>query len=182
MRGGVTVREAEAELAETARFQKGWQRPRVVSVASMRRAPLPPVGGLLVFLFILSVLPVRVRSARAALWAFTPICLCFGTLAGAWLELAARAPVTETALVLYVLPTVLGGASAWWFRRSAIHHCRLCYRPLLTAVSAGMEGRCLFEPGGSEYLCTEGHGALVVGLAAQNEAGEVWTSWSNSWA
>jgi hypothetical protein len=36
----------------------------------------------------------------------------------------------------------------------------------MDAVSIGMKGRCIFEPGGSEYLCTEGHGTLAVGFAA----------------
>lgn len=189
LRPGATVRQAEAELAETAGFQKGWQPPGVVALATIRRAPLLPVGLLMVCLCLISALPVRVRSPWACIWALAPVCLCFATIAGAWLEWVARAPVTEVArvpdawnVVLYVLPAGAASFAAWLFRRTAARRCRMCYRPLMAAVSVGMEGRCIFEPGGSEYLCAEGHGALVVGFAAQNKSEEVWTSWSGSWA
>jgi hypothetical protein len=189
LRTGATVRQAEAELAETARFQKGWQAPVGVSLASIRRAPLLPIGLWLVFMGLVSALSVRFGSALAGIYALAPVCLCFAAIAGAWLELVARAPVTEIArippawnLLLYVMPAVAASFVTWLFRRRAPRRCRMCYRPLMPAVSVGMEGRCIFEPGGSEYLCADGHGALVVGFAAQNEADEVWTSWSGSWA
>ena len=189
LRSGVTARQAEAELAETAGFQKARQTPGVVTLASIRRAPLLTAGLLLVCLWLFSALSVRVRSPWACIWAFMPLSLCFITIAGAWLELVARAPVTEVGrvpeawnTVLYVLPVAVASLFAWSFRRAAVSRCRMCYRPLMAAVSVGMEGRCIFEPGGSEYLCPEGHGALVVGFAAQSKSDEVWTPWASTWA
>ena len=189
LRPGATLRQAEAELAVTAEFQKGWHKPHVVALASIRRAPLLPVGLLLGGLSLLSVLPIRVRSIQAGLWALAPVCLGFAVIAGVWLECVARAPVTEMArvpeawnLALYVLPVVVASLTACWFWRTAGRRCRICYRPLMDAVTVGMEGHCLLEPGGREYLCVEGHGSLVEGSAAQNQSYEVWTSWSSSWA
>ncbi len=189
LRPGATPRQAEAELAVTAELQKGWHKPQVVALTSIRRAPLLPVGLLIGGLWLLSLLPIRVRSIQAGLWALAPVCLGFAAIAGVWLECVARAPVTETArvpeawnLALYVLPVVAASFTAWRFCRTAARRCRICYRPLMDAVTVGMEGRCLLEPGGREYLCVEGHGALVEGFAAQNQSDEVWTSWSSSWA
>jgi len=189
LRPGVTDREAALELASTASFQKGWRKPSVVALTSLQRAPLLPVGSLLGCLWLAGALSIRVRSAQAYGWALIPVSLYFATLAGAWLELVARAPVTETAqlpaewsMVLYVAPAILGSLLAWWFRRRSTKRCRLCYRALMTPVSVGREGHRLFDPAGCEYLCAEGHGALVVGPAAQNKKDEVWTSWSSSWA
>jgi hypothetical protein len=189
LRPRATAREAEAELAETAKLRKEWLSPQVVSLAAIRRAPLIPIAWLLGGLWFICAVSIRIRSLQACLWALAPLTLCFVTIAAAWLECVARAPVTEVGRIpepwnvaVYVVPVAVASGAAWCSHRVAGRRCRTCYRPLMAGVSVGMEGRCIFEPGGSEYLCAEGHGSLIVGLAAQHKSDEVWVSWSSSWA
>ncbi len=189
LRNGASVREAEAELARTATLHRGWSRPAIVPLTALRKAPLTPVGLTLLGLMLLSVLAVRVLTVRAWLWAVSQIALAFALIAGIWIELAAQAPFTETAgipaawsTMLYFLPVLAGCCAAWWFRREAHGHCRVCYRPLTMPVYVGFQGSCLLEPGGTEYLCGAGHGALVTGPAGETLGEEVWAAWSDNWA
>jgi hypothetical protein len=189
LRPGATRDQAEAELAKTAKYRKGWQAPGLVVLSSIQKAPLIPVGGMVVALLLFNILSLRTHSFTAFLWGLAAPSLWQAVVTGVWLESLARAPMTEAGQVsiswtaiLYVLPIAAASFITWWSRRAAAYRCRMCYRPLMKAVLVGMEGRCLFEPGGREYLCADGHGALIVGYAAQNETDEVWTSWSNNWA
>ncbi len=189
LRSGASMQEAEQELAQTATLHKGWARPGVVALSNLRRAPLAPVGSALLSLVLLSVLAVRARTVRAWVWGASKIALGFALIGGVWIEVVARAPFTETAgipvawsALVYLSPVLAGGAAAWWFRRDARRHCRICYRPLTMPVLVGAAGSCLFEPGGTEYLCGAGHGALFVGSASEDAGEEVWATWSDNWA
>jgi hypothetical protein len=163
--------------------------PGVAPLVSVLEAPLLPVGIVLAVLLLATLVSMRTDSAPAFLCAMAGPCLCLATIAAVWLEAVAHTPVTETGGVplfwyalLYFFPIATAALAMWLFRRSAAHRCRTCFQPLLRPVSVGMEGRCLFEPGGSEHLCAEGHGALVTGHAAQNEPDKEWISWSHTWA
>ena len=187
LKSGASIDQAEQELAQTTSLHKGWMQPGIVTLAAVRKAPLMPVGSVLFGLMLLSILAVRANTVRAWMWALSKIGLSFALIAGIWIEFVARAPFTEAARVpaawgvlLYVLPAFAGSGAAWWFRRAARRHCRVCYRPLSMPVFVGMSGRRLFEPGGTEYLCGEGHGALLV--AAEPMGGEAWATWSDTWA
>ncbi len=189
LRTGASIHEAEQELAQTVTLHKGWARPGVVALSTLRRAPLAPVGSALLGLVLLSVLAVRARTVRAWVLGASKIALGFALIGGVWIEFVARAPFTETAgipvawsALVYVLPVLAGSTAAWWFRRDARRHCRICYRPLTRPVFVGAAGRCLFEPGGTEYLCGAGHGALVVGPGSEEPGEEVWATWSDNWA
>jgi hypothetical protein len=189
LKTGASIHEAEQELAETARFQKGRLRPRVISLAAVRKAPLAPVGSVLFVLLLLGTLAVRALSIRAWIWSVAEIVLAFALIAAVWIEFVARAPFTETAAIpaawsaiAYLWPVLAGGWTTWWLRSQARHRCPICHRPLTMPVSVGMPGRCLFEPDGTEYLCGAGHGALLVGPVAEQKGGEVWATWSDNWA
>jgi hypothetical protein len=125
---------------------------------------------------------------RAWIWAVAEITLAFALIAGVWIEMAARAPFTDTAGVplawsaaLYLLPVLAGCCAVWRLHRSVRRRCRVCYRPLTMPVSVGMPGRRLFEPGGTEYLCGAGHPALLVGSLNEQMGEEVWATWPASW-
>jgi len=189
LRNGAPIQAAEQGLAQTATLHKGWVRPDIVSLAVIRKAPVTPVGWALAGLMLLSMLAVRVLTLRAWIWAAAKIALAFALIAGVWIELVARAPFTQTAgipaawnVLLYLAPVLAGCGAAWGFRRDARRHCRICYRRLAMPVSVGAVGRRLFEPGGTEYLCGAGHGALLVGSDNQESGEEVWATWSDSWA
>ncbi len=187
LKRGSSIHEAEDELARTATVHKGWMRPGIVSLSAMRKAPLVPAGLTLCGLILLSLLSVRAVTLTAWLWAVLRIALSFALIAGAWIEFVARAPFTETAGVplawsalLYFLPAVSGCCAAYWLRRDTRQRCRICFRTLTMPVFVGMPGRCLFEPGGTEYLCSAGHGALLAGLVNEPTGEEVWATWSDS--
>ena len=189
LKSDASIDQAEQELAQTASLRKGWERPGIVSLAAVRKAPLAPVGSVLFGLMLVSALAVRALSIRAWIWAASKIALSFALISGVWIEVVARAPFTETAGIpgawnglLYILPVLAGSGTALWFRRDARHHCRICYRRLTMPVSVGMSGRYLFEPGGTEYLCGAGHGALLAGPVSGQMGGDVWATWSDSWA
>jgi len=189
LRPGATSSQIEAEFSATAKLQKNWRVPGVAPLVAVAEAPLLPVGIVLAALLLATLVSIRTASAPAFLCAMAGPCLCLATITAVWLEAVARTPVTETGQVplfwyalLYFFPIATAALAMWLFRRSAAHRCRTCFQPLLSAVLVGMEGRCLFEPGGSEHLCAEGHGALVVGHAAQNESDKEWISWSHTWA
>jgi len=186
---GSSIQEAEQGLALTATVHKGWMRPGIVSLSAMRKAPLGPVGLVLGGLMLLSLLAVRAHTLTAWLWAVLRISLAFAVIAGAWIECVARAPITEAAGVplawsalLYFLPVVSGCCAAYWLRRDTRQRCRICYHRLTKPVFVGMPGRFLFEPGGTEYLCSAGHGALLAGPVSEPIGDEVWATWSDSWA
>jgi len=188
LKNGAPIHEAEQELAQTATLHKGWVRPDIASLAVIRKAPLMPVGLALAGLMLLSVLAVRVLTLRAGIWAVSRIALSFALIAGVWLDFIARAPFTQTAgipaawsALLYLAPVLAGCGAAWWFRRDARRHCRVCYRPLAMPVSVGTAGRRLFEPGGTEYLCGAGHGVLLVGPDNEERGEQVWATWSDTW-
>lgn len=189
LRPGATASQIEAELSATAKLQKSWRVPGVIPLAALSEAPILPVGIVLAVLVLATLVSMRTDSVPALLYAMAGPCLCLATIAGVWLEAVARTPVTETGQIplfwcalLYFFPIAAAALAMWLFRRSAAHRCRTCFQPLLSAVCVGMEGRCLFEPGGSEHLCAEGHGALVVGHAAQSKSDKEWISWSRTWA
>jgi len=189
LRSGTSPQEAEQELARTVRLHKGWVPPRIVSLVAVRKAPLAPVGSVLLGLLLLSTFAVRAITIRAWMWAVSKIALSFALIGGLWIEFVARAPFTETAGVpaawnglSYLFPLFAGCCAAWWLRRDARHHCPVCYGPLTMPVSVGVPGGCLFEPDGTEYLCGAGHGALLVGPIAEQMGGERWATWSDSWA
>ena len=189
LKSGALVYQAEQELAQTAALHKGWVQPRITSLAAIRTAPLKPAGFVLLAGFLLSVLSVRALRIAAWIWALSKITLSFAVIAGLWIELAARAPFTETAgipsswsALLYLLPVVIACFAAWCLRRDARRHCRVCYRALAMPVSVGMPGRSLFEPGCVEHLCEAGHGSLLVGPVNQLIGGESWVTWSDTWA
>ncbi len=168
LRESATLQTAEQELAQIAGLHKGWQSPSVIPLDTIRRAPLAPIGSLLLALAVLSALPLRRFSMRAWPWALAGIGLCFSTIAACWIELVARAPVTETAgfpggwnWALYALPACAGAGATWWFRRDARRRCHTCYRVWKTPVSVGLPGRCLLDPSGLGYLCDDGHGAML---------------------
>jgi len=189
LKNGASMLEAERELAETAKLHKGWIRPAIVPLSTVRTAPLAPVGSALLGLLLMGGLAIRARTIRAWIWAASKIVLSFALIAGVWIEFVARAPFTETAgippawsALVYLLPVLVGCWAAFCFRRNASHRCRICYRPLTMPVSVGMPGRCLFEPGGTEYLCGAGHGALLVSPFPELMNREVWATWPDSWA
>src|SRR5258706_7583476 len=179
LRPGATAVQAEKELAATQRLQTQWGSPKVVPLTTIRQAPMFPAGALLGVMMILSIAAVRARTVRAWAWTLSKIVLCFGLIAAGWLECIARAPVTETGApwswAVYLLPLLGGGGAAWWLGRSARHYCPICARRLTMPVSIGLAG-CLFEPNGVEYLCAEGHGAMLVVPSVEAPAEEVWTS------
>jgi hypothetical protein len=167
LRDGATVQAAQ-ELAQVASLHKGWQRAAVIPIHEIRRAPLAPIGSVLLALILLSALPLRHFHMRAWLWALTEIGLCFSIIAVCWIELLAQAPVTETGgtpagwdWALYALPACAGTVASWWFRREARRRCRACYRVWRTPASVGLPGRCLLDPSAHGYLCDEGHGAIL---------------------
>ena len=187
LKGGTPSYRAEQELAQTAMMHKGWLQPRVTSLADIRTAPLKPVGFVLLTGFLLSVLAVRATRMTAWIWAVLKIALSFAVIAGVWIELVARAPLTETAGIpaswsvpLYLAPIAIACLATWWLRRDAHRHCRICYRTLAMPVSVGMPGRSLFEPGCIEHLCEAGHGSLLVGAVNQPIGEESWVTWSDS--
>jgi|SRR5271157_1333676 len=188
LRNGASLGDAERELERTATPRKGWVRPAIVPLAAIRKAPLAPVGLALLVLMLLSALAVRALAMRAWIWAATEITLAFACIAGVWIEMAARAPFTDTAGVppawsagLYLLPVLAGCCAVWRLRRSVCHRCRVCYRPLTMPVSVGMSGRRLFEPGGTEYLCGAGHPALLADSLNEQVTEELWATWLDSW-
>ncbi|HKV64011.1 MAG TPA: hypothetical protein VJO16_19040 [Candidatus Acidoferrum sp.] len=167
LRKGATAQAAE-ELAQVARLHKGWQRPAVIPIYEIRRAPLVPIGSVLLAWMLLSALPLRHFRMPAWPWALAEIGLCFSIIAVCWIELIARAPITETAgapagwdWALYALPACAGLVASWWFRWEARRRCRTCYRVWRTPASIGLPGRCLLDPSGHGYLCNEGHGAIL---------------------
>jgi hypothetical protein len=187
LKSGASLQDAELELQQTAGLHKGWLTPSIVSLAEIRKAPLVPVGSAVFGFLLLSALAVRALTIRATLWAVSKIALTYALIAGVWIELAARAPFTQTAGIpgswnapVYFLPVVAGGGAAWWFRRDAQRRCRICHRALAMPVFVGLSGSCLLEPGGTEYLCAEGHGALLAGSIAGQMAAEVWATWSDT--
>jgi len=188
LRIGASVHDVERELAETAKLHKGWMRPAIVSWSTVRTAPLAPVGSALLGLVLVSGLAIRALTVRAWMWAASKIVISFALIAGVWIEFVARAPFTETAgmppawsALVYMLPVVVGCWAALSFRRDASRRCRICYRPLTMPVSVGMPGRCLFEPGGTEYLCAAGHGALLVSPFPELMNREAWATWPEGW-
>jgi hypothetical protein len=167
LRNGATAQAAE-ELAQVASLHKGWQRPAVISLHAIRRAPLAPIGPVLLAWVLLSALSFRRFRMSAWSWVLTEMGLCFLIVAACWIELLARAHVTETAGVaagwnwaLYILPVCAGPCTSWWFRREARRRCRTCYRVWRTPASIGLPGRCLLDASGHGYLCDEGHGAIL---------------------
>jgi len=183
LKRGATILAAERELARTARLHKGWLPPAAVSLAALRKASLAP-GWWLLGCMLLSTLAVRALTARACIWAVSKIGLTFALIAAVWIELAARAPFTETAslpgawsALLYAGPLLSGSWATWWLRRDAQGRCRVCHRALTMPVLVGVSGRCLLETGGTEYICSSGHGALVAGAIAGQIGGEVWVAW-----
>jgi hypothetical protein len=187
LKNGASLREAELELRQTAGLHKGWLTPSIVSLAEIRKAPLVPVGSAFFGFLLLSALALRAHTIRAMLWGASKIALTFSLIVGVWIELAARAPFTQTAgipgywsALVYFLPVVAGGGAAWWFRRDAQRRCRICHRALAMPVFVGLSGSCLLEPGGTEYVCAEGHGALLAGSIAGQMTAEVWATWSDT--
>jgi hypothetical protein len=167
LRDGAT-KQAAQELAQVASLHKGWQRPAVIPIHEIRRAPLAPIGSVLLAWMLLGALPLRQFRMPAWPWALAEIALCFSVIAACWIELLAQAPVTEAAGVpagwnwaLYALPTCAGAGVSWWFRRDARRRCRTCYRVWRTPASIGLPARCLLDPSGHGYLCDEGHGAIL---------------------
>jgi hypothetical protein len=189
LRAGRSASDAQQELATTAKLRKGWLSPSVTSLVSIRRAPLLPIGALLLVLMIVSGLPFHPRAVAAGAWALAETGLCFATIGSAWLELAAHVPVSDTGripmpwgLAIYIAPLLAAGGSTWWLRHRGRNRCRICYRRLSMPVSVGRPGNCLMDPSGVEFLCGEGHGAWIVGPAARPNGEHVWVSWSKSWA
>jgi hypothetical protein len=187
LKSGASLGEAELELRQTAGRQKGWLTPSIVPLAGIRKAPLVPVGLALTGFLLLSALGIRALTLRAMLWAGSKIALAFALMAGVWIELAARAPFTPTgahpgywSALVYLLPVGAGGLAAWWFRRDAQRRCRICHRALAMPVFVGLAGSCLLEPGGTEYLCAEGHGALLAGPVGGQIAAEEWATWPDT--
>ncbi|HTT61529.1 MAG TPA: hypothetical protein VMG35_06805 [Bryobacteraceae bacterium] len=184
LKRGATILVAERELARTARLHKGWLPPAAVSLAALRTASFAPVGLSLFGCVLLSILSVRALTARACMWAVSKIALAFALIAAVWIELAARAPFTQTAGLpggwsawLYAWPLLSGSLATWWLRRDARCRCRVCHRALTMPVFVGVPGSCLLESGGTEYVCSEGHGALLAGTVAGQIGGEVWVAW-----
>ena len=189
LKPGASLAEAEHELGQTAVLHRGWLHPAIVPIERLRRAPLAPVGVALIFLAFFSLLSVRAASVLAWTWAVSRVALFFGLIAGAWLELVARAPFTEAAAVpgiwtalLYVFPIAAATLTALWLRRDARRRCRICYRALTMPVFVGLSGRCLFDSGGVEYLCSAGHGALVAGSVPGQIGTEEWSQWPSTLA
>lgn len=166
LRNGATGQAAE-ELAQVAGLHKGWQRPVVIPIDEIRRAPLVPVGSVLLVWMLFTALPLRHFRLAAWPWAFSNVGLCYSIIAASWTDLVARAPVTETGGVpaawswaLYALPICASAGASWWLRWDARRRCRTCYRIWRTPASIGLPGRCLLDPSGHGYLCDEGHGAI----------------------
>jgi len=187
LRAGSTDAGVEAELAAMAKSGTGSPRPAVIPIAQLRKAPLLPVGGTLVLLALFSVLGLRNCSLEAWGWGLSRIGLSFGMVAGSWLELAARAPFTETGSIpgvwtvgLYLFPLTAATIIALWLRRDVRRRCRTCYRSLSMPVFVGFSGRCLFDSGGVESLCTAHHGALLDGSVPGQIATEEWSRWPNT--
>jgi len=181
LRSGATSLDADRELAEIAKLRKGWQRPSVVPLTAIRNAPLQLVAPLILVFFIFSVRPIRAFHLRAWPWVIATHVLCFVLILSAWLEIVARAPLTETAQVstlrsmwLYFLPVAASVSAAWWFRRDAANRCHICYRLWAPPIYVGSPGRCLFEPQGVGYQCNEGHAVLSVGPFEEHAAEGVW--------
>jgi hypothetical protein len=49
-------------------------------------------------------------------------------------------------------------------------------------VFVGPSGRCLFDSGGIERLCSARHGALVTGSVPGQTGTEEWSQWPNTFA
>lgn len=189
LKPGVSLNEADSELGRTAALHRGWLGPVIVQIGPLRRAPLAPVGAAFFVLALFSLLAVRGASVRAWTWAVSRMALSFGMIVSSWLELAARAPFTEAGSVpgiwtglLYVFPIAAATLAALWLRRDARGRCRICYRALTMPVFVGLSGRCLFDSGGVEYLCSAGHGALVTGSVPGQIETEEWSKWPNTLA
>jgi len=184
LKSGISLAEAERELGQTAVLHRGWLRPAIVPIARLRTAPLAPVASALFALALFSLVAARVASVRASIWLASRIALSLALVAGAWLELAARAPFTEAGSVpgiwsalLYVFPIAAASLLALGLRRDARGRCRVCYRALTMPVFVGLSGRCLFDSGGIEYLCGAGHGALLTGSVPGQVETEQWSKW-----
>jgi hypothetical protein len=188
LKDGRSVDDAERELAQTAGLHKNWRAPEVVSLVTLRRTPVKWAGWLLLGLMVLAALSMRAVTVQAAAWSASKIVLSFALIFEVWIELAARAPLTETAsfpaawsALLYLLPVVAGGLAACWLRHDRDHRCEVCHRALILPVFVE-PGRSLLEPSGTAYLCAAGHGALLAGLDAGHTEGAMWTTWSSSQA
>jgi len=189
LKPGARLAGAEKELAETAVLHRGWLVPQIVPIGRLRRAPLLPVGTALLGLALISLLPLRTRSLESFAWAVSRVALSFALVVAGWLELTAAAPFTEQAGVpsvwaalLYVCPIAAGTLLHIWLRRDARGRCRTCYRPLTMPVFVGLSGRCLFDSGGIERLCSARHGALVTGSVPGQIGTEEWSQWPNPFA
>lgn len=182
LKPGSTLERAESELAATAKLRKGWGYTRARSVDSLKTEPLKAMGWLFPVFFLACAFSVRAKTARAWAHGLLQIGLVFTLVAVVWLELVARSPISEMASLaapwgpgVYFFPPVVGFLAVRWLRREQKSRCRVCHRRLALAVSVGSTAGSLLNPGGVEYLCRLGHGALVVGPAAR-EKGEAWAS------
>ena len=140
------------------------------------------MGWLFPVFFLACASSLRAKRARAWAHGLLQIGLVFTLIALVWLELVARTPISETASLVmpwgagvYFFPPVVGILTVWWLRREQKSRCRICHRRLALAVSVGSTAGSLLNPGGVEYVCRQGHGALVVGPAARKK-GEAWAS------
>jgi hypothetical protein len=189
LKAGSSYADAEKELGATAELGRGWLRPAIVPVVRLRKGPLLPVGATLLLLAVIAGFGLRHRSPEAWAWGLSRIGLCFGIIAGVWLELAARTPFTEAGSIpgvwtlgLYLFPLITAAMAALWLRRDMQRRCRTCYRLLAMPVFVGFTGRCLFDSGGVEYLCTAHHGALLDGSVPGQIATKEWSQWPSSCA
>jgi hypothetical protein len=182
LKPGSTLEQAQGELSATAKLRKGWGYASVRSVDSLKTEPVKAMGWLFPLFFLVCACSVRAKTARAWAFGLLQIGLVFTLMAVVWLELVVRSPISETASLVapwgpgvYFFPPVVGVLTVWWLRRDQKSRCRICHRRLALAVSVGSTAGSLLNPGGVEYLCRQGHGALVVGPAARNR-GEAWAS------
>jgi len=178
-----TIEQVQSELLATARLRKGWGSAQVSSVAAIKTGPLKAMGWLLPLMLTACASFVRAKTVRAWILALLQISLVFTLMTLVWLELLARTPVNETAslpvdwgAVAFFFPLGVGVWAVWWLRREQKSRCRICYRRMALAISVGSTASSLLNPGGVEYICRLGHGALVVGPAASVQGGETWAS------
>jgi hypothetical protein len=189
LKPGYTFADAEKELAATAELGVGWLRPAIVPVTQLHKAPLVPIGGALLLLVVFNVFGLRNCSMEAWGWGLSRIALSFGIVAGLWLEIVARAPFTEagsipglSAMGSYFFPAIAATLIALRLRRDVQRRCRTCYRLLSMPVFVGFSGRCLFDSGGIEYLCSAHHGALLTGSVPGQSVAEEWSQWPGTCA
>lgn len=168
LRDGATIESAAAELAEIAREHRGWHAPDVVPIAEVYQWPIFPVGIALLAQLLVSLWPIRRFRPAARRWVIARNALCYATMILCWLEIMARAPLTESAGIpvnwnwaAYALPILAGLFATHYLIEDAFRRCPVCCRPWRAAVPLDVAERFLALPGETGCLCDEGHAAVM---------------------